>query len=133
MRDLIKIKENNNMSDLQNITHLTGLMIASDQTLGTNKLNATLNPPCLTAAQIASLINVTPYIVGVNTYTVKPGTVVYNITATCLQVFQLTAVNTYAWVSIGALTGVVAGVKTIAVGDQITINAQGLITAYVRP
>lgn len=118
------------MADLSLITSFSGVMIASDQNIGTSNSTATLNPPCLTTAQIAKLVNCTPYVVGANTYKVKPGTVVYNITATCLQVFQLTAVNTYAWVSIGALTGVVAGVKTIAIGDQITINAQGLITAY---
>ncbi len=78
------------MSDLSNITSLTGLTIESDQTLGTNNPNATFAIPNLTAAQIAKLENVMPYVPtnGAPAVTIKPGTEIFNITTGFSQVFQ---------------------------------------------
>ena len=80
------------MSDLSNITSLTALTIESDQKIGTNNPNATFAIPNLTAAQIAKLKNVTPYVpangVGVAAVTVKPGTEIFNITTGFSQIFQ---------------------------------------------
>jgi len=78
------------MSDLSNITSLTGLTIESDQTLGTNNPNATFAIPNLTTAQIAKLENVTPYVPAKEAaaVTVKPGTEIFNISTGFAQVFQ---------------------------------------------
>jgi hypothetical protein len=78
------------MSDLSNITSLSGLTIESDQKLGTNNPNATFAIPNLTTAQIAKLENVTPYVPanGAAPVTVKPGTEIFNISTGFAQVFQ---------------------------------------------
>ena len=79
------------MSDLTNITNLSGLTITSDQTTGTNNPNATFAIANLTQTQINALENVTPYTVNGNTVKVKPGTMVFNITTGQYQIFTALA------------------------------------------
>ena len=95
------------MSDLSNITSLTGLTIESDQTLGTNNPNATFAIPNLTTAQRDLLKNVTPYvaIVGQAAVTVKPGTEIFNITTGFSQIFQKGV-----WQNISTTSSVATGV-----------------------
>lgn len=76
------------MADIDLISEFTGITITSDQTTGTNNPNATFAVPSVTTAQRANLQNVTPYVVGANTYKVKPGTIIYNITTKTLQIFD---------------------------------------------
>jgi hypothetical protein len=95
------------MSDLSNITSLTGLTIESDQTLGTNNPNATFAIPNLTTAQRNSLKNVTPYtaVIGQPAVTVKPGTEIFNISTGFAQVFQQGV-----WQNISTTSSVATGV-----------------------
>jgi hypothetical protein len=95
------------MSDLSNITSLTGLTIESDQTLGTNNPNATFAIPNLTTLQRDSLKNVTPYIAvtGQPAVTVKPGTEIFNISTGFAQVFQKGV-----WQNISTTSSIATGV-----------------------
>jgi hypothetical protein len=100
---IIKEKEKI-MSDLSNITQFSGITITSDQTTGTNNPNATFTVANLTQEQIKNLQNVTKYQINNtgNFYTVKPGTMVFNITSNVFQIFingqwqNLFSVNTTA-------------------------------------
>ena len=76
------------MSDLSNITNLSGLTITSDQTDGTNDPYATFAVSNVTNTQRDLLQNVTPYVVNGNTVKVKPGTRIFNITLGTPQVFR---------------------------------------------
>ncbi len=75
------------MADIDLISEFSGITITSDQTTGTNNPNATFAVPSVTTAQRANLQNVTPYVVGDNTYKVKPGTIIYNITTKSMEAF----------------------------------------------
>jgi hypothetical protein len=76
------------MADLSNITALSGLTITSDQTLGTNNLNATFAVSNVTTAQRDLLQNVTPYVVNGATVRIKEGTIIFNISFDKLQMFR---------------------------------------------
>lgn len=76
------------MADLSNITALSGLTITSDQTLGTNNLNATFAVSNVTTAQRDLLQNVTPYVVNGATVRIKEGTIIFNISVDKLQMFR---------------------------------------------
>ena len=117
------------MSDLSNITSLTGLTIESDQTIGTNNPNATFAIPNLTAAQIAKLENVTPYVPanGVVAVTVKPGTEIFNITTGFSQIFQKGV-----WQNISTTSSAATGVGltngtpfTLPSGSNATVEVPG--------
>jgi hypothetical protein len=97
------------MADLSNITALSGLTITSDQTTGTNNPNATFAFPSVTTTQRDKLENVTPYVVNNFTYKVKPGTVIFNITTSFLQIFDFVN-NVGVWQNILSVNTTATGV-----------------------
>jgi hypothetical protein len=111
------------------------MMIESDATLGTTNPTATLNPPCLTAAQVLLLANVTPYQIGANTYKVKPGTLVYNITLGAFQIFNVATKNvsgvpqTYGWLTLSVNSSSVAGMGIGLVSGSPLIIPTGTAVA----
>jgi len=76
------------MADLSNITQLSGLTITSDQDTGTDNPNATFAVSNISNAQKSSLQNVTPYTYNNNTYKIKQGTIIFNISEAKLQIFR---------------------------------------------
>lgn len=97
------------MSDLSNITALSGLTITSDQNTGTNNPNATFAVSNVTTAQRDLLQNVTPYVVNNFTYKVKPGTVIFNITTGFLQIFDFVN-NVGIWQNVLSINTTATGV-----------------------
>lgn len=131
------------MADLDLITEFTGVIITSDQKLGTNNPTATLNPPCLTGVQRDALTNCTPYTDNGGTlWKIKPGTEIFNITTGTLEVLQGTPLTgNMGWVSLQAGAGAgnvtmaadaaAAGLVLESAANNKTVRATALVTANI--
>ena len=118
------------MSDLSNITTLSGLTIESDQSTGTNNINATFTVPCVSTAQRDKLENVTPYVVNGATVKIKQGTIIFNITVDKLQIFR-----NGGWESVSTNTNTATGAGldsspfAIPTGTKVDVETLNAVNA----